>query len=68
MPLDDFYDTYRLNYGYFGDKGLYGIPFDCDIQMIHMRSKYFKEVTGGSLDTKSTVKTYDDLMRASPRS
>ncbi|MGH6645120.1 MAG: extracellular solute-binding protein, partial [Bradyrhizobium sp.] len=36
LPLDDFYDTYRLNYGYFGDKGLYGIPFDCDIQMVHV--------------------------------
>jgi multiple sugar transport system substrate-binding protein len=63
LPLDDFYDTYRLNYGYFGDKGLYGIPFDCDIQMIHVRPKYFQDVTGGSIDTKSTIKTYDDLAR-----
>ena len=36
LPLDDFYDTYLLNYGHFGDKGLYGIPFDCDIQMVHI--------------------------------
>jgi multiple sugar transport system substrate-binding protein len=36
LPLDDFYDTYRLNYGYYGGQ-LVGIPFDCDIQMIHVR-------------------------------
>ncbi|MFO1039585.1 MAG: extracellular solute-binding protein [Geminicoccaceae bacterium] len=63
LPLDDFYDTYRLNYGYFGNKGLYGIPFDCDIQMVHLRPKYFKEVTGGDADTKNTIKTYDDFVR-----
>jgi multiple sugar transport system substrate-binding protein len=27
LPLDDFHDTYRLNYGYFGGQ-LVGIPFD----------------------------------------
>ncbi len=62
LPLDDFYDTYKLNYGYFNGT-LYGIPFDCDIQMVHVRSKYFKEVTGGDVDAKSTIKTYDDLIR-----
>lgn len=65
LDLADFYDTYRLNYGYFGDKGLYGIPFDCDIQMVHVRSKYFKEVTGGEVDPKTTIATYDDLLRLS---
>jgi multiple sugar transport system substrate-binding protein len=65
LPLDDFYDTYKLNYGYWGGQGLYGIPFDCDIQQIHFRPKYFKEVTGGSIDTKNTIKTYDDLIKFS---
>lgn len=64
LPLDDFFDTYKLNYGYFNGT-LYGIPFDCDIQMVHIRSKYFKEVTGGDVDAKSTIKTYDDLIRFS---
>ena len=31
LPVDDFYETYVLNYGHWGDKGLMGIPFDCDI-------------------------------------
>jgi multiple sugar transport system substrate-binding protein len=39
LPIDDFYDTYKLNYGYWAGQGLYGIPFDCDIQMIHFRPK-----------------------------
>src|SRR4029078_3644763 len=26
LPLEDFYDTYKLNYGYWGGQGLYGIP------------------------------------------
>ena len=65
LPLDDFYDTYKLNYGYWGGKGLYGIPFDCDLQQIHFRPKYFQQVTGGSIDTKNTIKTYDDLIRFS---
>ena len=47
LPLDDFYDTYRLNYGYFNGK-MYGIPFDCDIQMVHLRNSYVEQVTGGS--------------------
>jgi len=63
LPLDDFYDTYRLNYGYWGGQGLYGIPFDCDIQMLHFRPKMFQQVTGGTLDVKNTIRTYDDLIR-----
>ncbi|WP_422368212.1 ABC transporter substrate-binding protein [Pelagibius sp.] len=65
LPLDDFYDTYRLNYGQFGDKGLYGIPFDCDIQMVHLRKGYVEQVTGGPIDKWKTVETYDDLIRLS---
>ncbi|MBG21310.1 MAG: sugar ABC transporter substrate-binding protein [Rhizobiales bacterium] len=65
LPLDDFYDTYRLNYGYFNGK-MYGIPFDCDIQMVHLRNSYVEQVTGGSAISKSeTIATYDDLIRLS---
>jgi len=66
LNLEDFYDTYRLNYGYFGDKGLYGIPFDCDIQMVHLRPSLVEQVTGGSpIDVWNTVPTYDELIRLS---
>ncbi len=65
LPLDDFYDTYRLNYGYFGDKGLYGIPFDCDIQMVHLRKSMAEQVLGGGVDIWNSVETYDDLLRIS---
>lgn len=51
LPLDDFYDTYRLNYGYFGDKGLYGIPFDCDFQMVHLRKSMVEQVTPAGRST-----------------
>lgn len=65
LPLEDFYDTYRLNYGYFGDKGLFGIPFDCDIQMVYVRKSLLKQVTGQDVDTKLTVTTYDEMIRLS---
>ncbi len=65
LPLEDFYDTYRLNYGFFGDKGLFGIPFDCDIQMVHVRPSLLKQVTGQDVDTKLTVPTYDEMIRLS---
>ena len=65
LPLDDFYDTYRLNYGYFGDKGLYGIPFDCDIQMVHLRKSYTEQILGGEIDKWSSVPSYDELIRLS---
>ena len=62
LPLDDFYDTYRLNYGYFGGK-LVGIPFDCDIQMVHLRKSIMEKVLGGSIDLSKSVPTYDELIR-----
>lgn len=34
LPFDDFYETYQLNYGHWADKGILGIPFDCDLQMV----------------------------------
>jgi multiple sugar transport system substrate-binding protein len=63
LPLDDFYDTYRLNYGYFGDKGLYGIPFDCDVQMVHLRKSLVEKVLGGPIDLSKSIPTYDELIR-----
>ena len=64
LPLDDFYDTYRLNYGYFNGE-MYGIPFDCDIQMVHLRKGYVEQVLGGSIDKSTSVPTYDELIRLS---
>jgi multiple sugar transport system substrate-binding protein len=62
LPLDDFYDTYRLNYGYFGGK-LVGIPFDCDVQMVHLRKSVVEPILGGPIDRASSVPTYDELIR-----
>ena len=54
LPLDDFYDTYRLNYGYFGGK-LVGIPFDCDVQMVHLRKSVMEKILGGPIDRATSV-------------
>ena len=62
LPLDDFHDTYRLNYGYFGGK-LVGIPFDCDIQMVHLRKAEMEKILGGPIDLANSVPTYDELIR-----
>ena len=62
LPLDDFYDTYRLNYGYFNGQ-LYGIPFDCDIQMVHLRKSMVEKVLGGPIDKWNSVPSYDELIR-----
>lgn len=62
LPLDDFYDTYRLNYGFFNGK-MYGIPFDCDIQMVHVRKSYMEQILGGEVDVANSVPTYDELIR-----
>ena len=64
LPLDDFYDTYRLNYGFFNGK-MYGIPFDCDIQMVHVRKRYMEELLGGEIDRVNSIPTYDELIRVS---
>ena len=64
LPLDDFYDTYRLNYGFFNGK-MYGIPFDCDIQMVHLRKSHVEKVLGGPIDRAESVPTYDELVRLS---
>ncbi len=66
LPLDDFYDTYRLNYANFGDQGMYGIPFDCDIQQVHIRKSIFKKVLGKDPDTINTIPTYEEMVRLAP--
>ncbi len=62
LPMDDFYDTYRLNYGFFNGT-MYGIPFDCDIQMVHLRKGFAEQVLGGPIDKWTSVPTYDELIR-----
>lgn len=62
LPLDDFYDTYRLNYGYFNGQ-MVGIPFDCDVQMVHVRPSLLEPVLGGAIDRATSIPTYDELIR-----
>ena len=62
LPLDDFYDTFRLNYGYVNGV-MYGIPFDCDIQMVHVRRKYMEQLLGGPVDRANSIPTYAELER-----
>ncbi|PWV95801.1 multiple sugar transport system substrate-binding protein [Hoeflea marina] len=64
LPLDDFYDTYRMNYGFFNGK-MYGIPFDCDVQMVHVRKGYMEKLLGGEVDRVNSIPTYDELIRVS---
>lgn len=67
LPLDDFYDTYRLNYAYFSGQ-MVGIPFDCDIQMVHLRPSIVGQVLGvapDQIDRWSSIPTYDELIRVS---
>ena len=64
LPLDDFYDTYSMNYGFFNGK-MYGIPFDCDIQMVHVRKGYMEQILGGEVDVVNSNPTYDELIRVS---
>ena len=63
LPLDDWYPTYLQNYGYFGDQ-LYGIPFDCDIRMTHLRPNLARQVVG-DIDVANSIPTQDDLVRIS---
>ena len=64
LPLDDFYDTYSMNYGFFNGK-MYGIPFDCDIQMVHVRKSYMEQILGGEVDVVNSIPSYDELIRVS---
>ena len=65
LPFDDFYETYQANYGHWGDKGILGIPFDCDIQQVHIRPSVFKKI-GIEADRVNTIKSYDDMLRIAP--
>jgi multiple sugar transport system substrate-binding protein len=62
LPLEDFYDTYRLNYGYVNGQ-LVGIPFDCDVQLVHLRKSIMEPILGGPIDKGTSVPTYDELIR-----
>ena len=42
---------------------MYGIPFDCDIQMVHLRKGFAEQVLGGPIDKWTSVPTYDELVR-----
>jgi multiple sugar transport system substrate-binding protein len=66
LPFDDFYETYQANYGRWSDKGILGIPFDCDIQQVHIRPSIFKKVLGSDPDPIKTIATYDDMIRLAP--
>ena len=66
LPLDDYYDTYRLNYANFGDKGMFGIPFDCDLQQVHIRKSVFKKVLGKDPDAINTIPSYEEMIRLAP--
>jgi multiple sugar transport system substrate-binding protein len=66
LPFDDFYETYQMNYGHWGDKGILGIPFDCDIQQVHIRPSIFKKVLGKDPDRSMTIPTYDEMIKLAP--
>ncbi len=66
LPFDDFYETYQLNYGHWSDKGILGLPFDCDIQQVHVRPSIMKKVLGGDVDRVKSIATYDDMIRLAP--
>ena len=65
LPFDDFYETYQRNYGHWGDKGILGIPFDCDIQQVHIRPSIFKKI-GIEADRVTSIQSYDDMIRIAP--
>ncbi len=60
-PLDDFYETYKMNYAWYADEGIFGLPYDCDFQMMQGRQGYFNRQTGENLGPKQPIETYDDL-------
>lgn len=58
----DFAETYWVNYALYSDKGMYGIPYDCDWKMFMVRNKTFKDVIGKPATLGDTVKTWDDVV------
>jgi multiple sugar transport system substrate-binding protein len=65
LPFDDFYETYQRNYGHWADKGILGIPFDCDIQQVHIRPSIFKKI-GIDADRVKTIPSYEEMIRLAP--
>ena len=65
LPVDDFYDTYQRNYGQWGDKGILGIPFDCDLQQVHIRPSIFKKI-GIDADRITSIPSYEEMIRLAP--
>ena len=57
--------TYQANYGHWADKGILGLPFDCDIQQVHIRPSIFKKI-GIDADRVKSIPTYDDMIRIAP--
>ncbi len=66
LPFDDWYETYQRNYGHWGDKGILGIPFDCDIQQVHVRPSIFKKIGINEIDRANTIPSYDEMLRIAP--
>lgn len=66
LPFDDWYETYQRNYGHWGDKGILGIPFDCDIQQVHVRPSIFKKIGINEIDRVNTIPTWDEMLRIAP--
>ncbi len=66
LPFDDFFETYQRNYGNWSDKGILGIPFDCDIQQVHVRPSILSKVLGGDVDRATSIATYDEMIRLAP--
>ncbi|WP_353222222.1 ABC transporter substrate-binding protein [Salinisphaera hydrothermalis] len=62
LPYQDFADTYWQNYALYSDKGVFGIPYDCDFKMFMVRNKQFKQYVGHAASPKDTVKTWDDVV------
>lgn len=61
-PYQDVADTFWMNYGLYGDNGVFGIPYDGDFQMFMLRNEQFEEFTGQPASLKDTVKTWDDVI------
>ena len=66
VPFEDFYPTYQANYGHWADKGVLGLPFDCDIQQVHVRPSILSKVLGGDVDRVKSIPTYDEMIRIAP--
>jgi len=53
-----------VNCGCFNGR-LFGIPFDCDIQMTHVRKKHLEAVLEGLIDKAQSIPDHETLLRLS---